>query len=275
MLLVEDSRTRVESDLGISFTEAEALQLPLLVPSRRWQVVKYFNLGVEQGLSKAEILVGRSLHMDGGSISRMLREVKFVEPLISERTGAPLVINAYRSRYTRARQLARLGVTRGVLQHWLGHTSADSLEFYYDDPAERARVLNKEIAPLMAPLAQAFQGTLRDVEADAIRGEDGTSRIELDGAGDKGVGTCGNHGYCGASVPIPCYRCTKFQPWVYGPHHEVLERLNERQRQENSVPRAGQGRRLIIPIQLDRDIEAVKSIIGLCENRKAELSLSE
>ncbi len=123
----------------------------------------------------------------------------------------------------------------------------------------------------MAPLAQAFQGILRDSEADAERGNDPNSRIELDGMEELGVGTCGEHGFCSASVPLPCYRCTKFQPWVYGPHHEVLNRLLERQKLENDVPIPGQHRRLLVPVQLDKDIQAVRAVIALCEARKTVL----
>jgi hypothetical protein len=164
-----------------------------------------------------------------------------------------------------------MNIPKTILQYWMGHTSLRSLDAYYDDPAERARSLNEQIAPLMAPLAQAFQGTLRDKETDAVRGDDPASRIELDGRSESGVGTCGEHGFCSASVPIPCYRCNKFQPWVYGPHHEVKERLLERQRLENSLAKTGQGRRLLVPVQLEKDIEAVELVITMCDIRKKDL----
>jgi integrase len=207
-------------------------------------------------------------HKSSSSMSQILLR-KDGSKVISERTGEPLHEFAYRMRYTRARQLARLGVPRRVLQYWMGHECPVSLDSYYDDPAERARTLNNDIGTLLAPLAQAFSGVIRDDESHAIRGDDPTSRIELDGR--KGVGTCGESGYCSASVPIPCYRCSKFQPWVYGPHEEVLIRLIDRQEEENNIHLPSKSRRMLAPLQLDKDIRAVKNVIALCEKRKAEL----
>ncbi|MGY1917421.1 hypothetical protein ACW9IF_00695 [Pseudomonas tolaasii] len=207
-------------------------------------------------------------HKSASSISQILLR-KDGSPVISERTGELLHEFAYRMRHTRARQLARLGVPRKVLQYWMGHESPISLDSYYDDPAERARPLNNDVGTLLAPLAQAFSGVIRDDESHAIRGDDPTSRIELDGR--KGVGTCGESGFCSASVPIPCYRCSKFQPWVYGPHKEVLIRLIDRQEEENNIHLPSKSRRMLAPLQLDKEIRAVKTVIALCEKRKAEL----
>lgn len=211
------------------------------------------------------------LHSKAQRLSQIISRCSHSTTVISHRTGLPLVENAYRMRYTRARQLARMGIPPATLQYWLGHESAKAIQIYYDDPAERARKLNDCIAPIMAPLAQAFFGTLRDRESDAIRGSDPSSRVELDGREEYGVGTCGEHGFCDASVPIPCYRCSKFQPWVYGPHEEVLERLLERQRIEDEIPKIGSSRRILIPLQLEKDISAVRLVIDLCRQRKKEL----
>ena len=68
---------------------------------------------------------------------------------------------------------------------------------------------------------------------------------------------------------------TKFQPWVFGPHHEVLSRLLERQQLENEIPRPRMGRRLLVPVQLDKDIQAVREVIALCEVRQAILKEHE
>ncbi|MCY9811369.1 hypothetical protein [Aeromonas caviae] len=270
-LQAADSTRRFEEHFGRQLSLKEKRLLPLF-PARstpsfiaRIEDAQYLSETTE------DLLSSPALHSKSYQISATLQEGPRGEPVISERTGQPLVQYAYRFRYTRARQLARLGVPRAILQYWLGHETKFSLEAYYDDPAERARALNNQISPIMAPLAQAFQGILRDSEADAERGNDPNSRIELDGMEELGVGTCGEHGFCSASVPLPCYRCTKFQPWVYGPHHEVLNRLLERQKLENDVPIPGQHRRLLVPVQLDKDIQAVRAVIALCEARKTVL----
>lgn len=212
------------------------------------------------------------LHLNSGGMTSILINGKGT-PVISERTGQPVRQFAYRMRYTRARQLARLGVPRVTLQYWLGHEREGSLDHYYDDPAEDARLLNDQIQVILAPLAQAFSGSIRDKESDATRGNDPSSRIELDGK--INVGSCGEHGFCSASVPIPCYRCSKFEPWVDAPHDEVLIRLIERQEEENNIHLPSKGRRMLVPLQLDKDIAAVKLVIKLCDARKQELRNQE
>ncbi|TPG77119.1 hypothetical protein [Pseudomonas mandelii] len=212
------------------------------------------------------------LHLRPGGMAIILSNNKGT-PVISQRTGQPVRQFAYRMRYTRARQLARLGVPRVTLQYWLGQEFENSLEHYYNDPAEDARLLNDEMQIILGPLAQAFSGSIRDKESDAIRGNDPSSRVELDGR--HSVGSCGEHGFCSASVPIPCYRCSKFEPWVDAPHDEVLIRLIERQEEENNINLPSKARRMLVPLQLDKDIAAVKLVIKLCDARKQELNKQE
>lgn len=267
---ISESIEAFEAHFGRTLTPEERLQLP------------FFQLGQsyhERHLKKREKLIqpGSTLlqqfalpiwHLSSGSISQMCRR-KEGTLVYSHLTGEPIHEFAYRMRYTRARQLARLGVSRKVLAYWLGHESMRSLESYYDDPAEDARGLDEDIKIILAPLAQAFAGTLRDSEADTTRGHDPSTRIELDGR--KGVGSCGAE-VCSASVPIPCYRCNKFEPWVDGPHEEVLIRLYERQEEENNIHIPSSARMMLRPLQLTKDINAVKLVIRLCDARKAELA---
>jgi len=69
---------------------------------------------------------------------------------------------------------------------------------------EHVESLDKAVGHHLARYEQAFAGVLVDTENDAARGEDISSRIKADG---EGIGTCGSYGFCGASVPIPCYTC--------------------------------------------------------------------
>lgn len=260
----------IEGQTKRKITPEEAQELPLFLQPEN--VGEKLILAKKYSTTEGSFLSSNLLHPSGLSISRALYRKKInATAVISNRTGERLIENAYRFRYTRAKQLARLGIPRATLLYWMGHADPKSIEAYYDDPAERARTLNDAISPYMAPLAQAFLGTIRDRESDAERGIDPSSRVELDGRSELGVGTCGEHGFCSASVPIPCYRCTKFQPWVYGPHEEVLQRLLERQQLENEIPRVGYGKRLLLPVQLEKDIAAVRQVIMLCQNRKHEL----
>lgn len=251
---------------GRELSAEERYQLPVFQKDFK-SLKKYKDFKFK--LAKEEDSSTSVFHVHSSVIATILGKRKGTK-VISMRTGEPLREFAYRMRYTRARQLARLGVPRTTLSYWLGHEGNGSLEHYYDDPAENARILDIEMRVILAPLAQAFLGSLRDTESDAIRGDDPSSRIELDGS--HNVGTCGEHGFCSASVPIPCYRCSKFQPWVNAPHEEVLIRLIERQQEENNIHIPSKGRRILIPLQLEKDIAAVQLVIQLCDARKREIA---
>lgn len=261
MLQIDSTIAHHEQHFQRTLTEAERDELP------------FFQIDMKRlkKLSSGTFPTGQSsavYHLSSSSMSTILKRFSG-SIVVSHRTGKPVREFAYRMRYTRARQLARLGVPRTTLQYWLGHDGNTSVDHYYDDPAEDARLLDLEMQVMLAPLAQAFSGTLRDKESYAVRGDNPASRIELDG--HHSVGTCGEHGYCSASVPIPCYRCAKFQPWVDAPHEEVLLRLIERQEEENNIHLPSRARRMLVPLQLDKDIAAVKLVMELCDARKQEL----
>lgn len=189
---------------------------------------------------------------------------------ISNRTGKPLVLYAIRLRHTRARQLARLGVPKSILSVWLGHSSDDSIDSYYDDPAELARTIDEYMSPTLTPIALAFHGRIIATDADATHPNDPLKSLELAKDGIlHHMGKCGKFSFCSTtSVPIPCYRCRSFEPLVDAPHEEVLEALLYRQDQEQSVVKAGSMRKLLIPIDLSPDIRAVERCIALCKAKR-------
>lgn len=265
-LQIEDSITTHEKVFQRTLTAYERDQLPFLRKDQRG----FLSTDNAKLMTFSENDFSKSfLHLTAAGLTSILSSKKGT-PVISQRTGQPIRQFAYRMRYTRARQLARMGVPRLTLQYWLGQEHENSLEHYYDDPAEDARLLNTELQIILGPLSQAFAGSIRDKESDATRGNDPSSRIELDGR--HSVGSCGEHGFCSASVPIPCYRCSKFEPWVDAPHEEVLIRLIERQEEENNIHLPSKARRMLVPLQLDKDIAAVRLVIQLCDARKQELN---
>jgi integrase len=197
---------------------------------------------------------------------------------ISARTGHPIYVHSIRLRHTRVRQLARQGVPRQILSHWLGHTSDEALNSYYIDPAEEARQIDAQLAPLLIPIAQAFTGTIIATDAEATHPHDPLKRLDL--AKDNKlhyVGRCGNFSFCATtSIPIPCYRCKHFEPLVDAPHEEVLDALNYRQAQEQAVVmKSGSMRNLLIPIDLSDDIRAVERCIALCKAKRAQQATYE
>jgi integrase len=259
-----------EAKLGRTLSELERKQLPFFESAKFPK--KYSEELRDPNFPFITLLPTAHFHLNSPAISQLLVRTTGT-PVISHRTGEPIREFGYRMRYTRARQLARLGVPRLTLQYWLGHEDRTSLEHYYSDPAEEARQLNEEVKLILGPLAQAFAGTVRDKESEASRGSNPASRVELDGR--LNVGSCGLHGYCSASVPIPCYHCAKFEPWVHGPHDEVLIRLIERQEEENNIHLPSKARRILTPLQLKKDIQAVKLVIRLCDARKREMAQAQ
>lgn len=192
---------------------------------------------------------------------------------ISARTGRPIYLHAIRLRHTRIRQLARQGVPRPILSHWLGHTSYEALDDYYDDPAEMARKINEQLSTMLTPIAQAFTGTIIATDAEATHPDDPFKSLDLARDGRlHHVGRCGKFSFCATtSIPVPCYRCKYFEPLVDAPHEEVLDALNYRQAQENAViMKSGSMRNLLIPIDLSDDIRAVERCIALCKAQKAK-----
>jgi hypothetical protein len=115
----------------------------------------------------------------------------------------------------------------------------------------------------LAPYAQAFQGILVDSESDAKRGGDLASRIKFKG---QNTATCGQYGFCGASAPIPCYTCQHFQPWLEGPHEEVLADLLAEREQVEQI--TGD---IAMAAVNDRTIFAVVNVIQRCHIRRTEL----
>ena len=151
-----------------------------------------------------------------------------------------------------------------VIAELLDHSDNQNAGVYIENIPEHVENLDKAVGHQMAHYAQAFAGVLVDSENAAKRGDDFNSRVK---AGGDGIGTCGSYGFCGASVPIPCYTCMHFQPWLDGPHESVYEDLiSERLRLFDVT-----GDKQIAAVN-DRSILAVADVIQRCRARKEELS---
>ncbi|CEG51565.1 TPA: site-specific integrase [Pseudomonas aeruginosa] len=288
----QEVRELYEHTLGLSLTDDQLNLLPFFCSEERIKEARSL-IETHLKLELLDSLDSPHFHLERHSITEILRwkrntpscaygaakgqYSKCPKAPISPRTSRVMIINATRMRHTRARQLARKGVPKNLLSHWLGHTTERALEAYYNDPAEQARVIDEAMGPALAPLAMAFAGALIDSDEQATRATDPTSKLEFSRPGELlSVGRCGKHSFCATtSVPIPCYRCKHFEPLVHAPHHEVLDALLQRQSEENQALRIGGQRNLLIPIDLSADILAVKNCITRCNNRIVELGLTQ
>ena len=249
---------QVEKVLGFDLQEADRQQLPLF-PDLEF-------MGSISSLSEfRELLRTDKLHIASAEITDVLQFVADAADIRSERTGDVLHVNARRFRYTTGTRAAREGFGALVIAELLDHTDTQNAGIYIKNIPEHVKRLDEAVGFQLAPYAQAFAGVLVDSEKEAKRGGDPTSRIRTEEG--RGVGTCGEYGFCGANVPIPCYTCMHFKPWLNGPHEEVYVHLiGERERLANVTGD------FQIAANLDRSILAVADVIQRCKRRRDELS---
>ncbi|HEX7323954.1 MAG TPA: site-specific integrase [Rhodanobacteraceae bacterium] len=206
-----------------------------------------------------------ALHATTSSLSAALRCIASLCTARSERTGHPIHLSATRFRYTRGTKLRREGFSAFVIAELLDHSDIQNVSVYTENTAQEAVVINELIGPKLAPFAQACLGTLVESERDAIRGDDPRSRIP--NHLQHSVGTCGNYGFC-ASGGKACYTCRFFQPWVDGPHEEVLHELYA----EKERARAAGCAEEVVNAD-DRLILAVEDCVARCKAAKQRASV--
>lgn len=204
------------------------------------------------------------LHCKSHHIQNVVKRIANVASIYSERTGERLSITTNRFRYTTGTRAAREGFGELVIAELLDHSDTQNAGVYIENIPEHVEALDKAVGQYLAPYAQAFTGVLVDRETDAERGDDPTSRIRKN---NSSLGTCGSHGFCGANVPIPCYTCIHFQPWVEGPHEIVLDDLIAERERIKEVTNDTQ-----IAAINDRTILAVSEVIRRCNKRKQQLN---
>lgn len=257
----ESSVSKTEKTLGFKLQEHDRQQTPLFPD---FNVLK----SVRSPFEYRDLLSSDKVHISAAEVTDTIQFVTEEANVISERTGENLYVNSRRFRYTTGTRAAREGFGELVIAELLDHRDTQNAGIYIKNIPEHVERLDAAVGFQLAPYAQAFAGVLVDSEKDARRGDDPTSRIRNDGG--KGVGTCGEHGFCGANVPIPCYTCIHFQPWLHGPHQEVYEELiSERERLKRVTDD------IEIAAVLDRSIVAVADVILRCESRKSELAGEE
>ena len=279
----DEVKALFEKKLDRILTEQELAQLPVFTCEAQQQKAVEV-LSKHHQIDWRDNLSNQLFHISSQQVSMVLRwktnnlgdnrvNEQRPSPPLSHRTDKPIKISATRMRHTRARQLARLGTPKHVLSFWMGHESENSIDSYYNDPAEEARQINEAMKGALVPLAMAFTGKLLDDESQATHANDPESTLEFAADGTlKNVGKCGKHSFCATtSVPIPCYRCRMFEPLVFAPHQEVLHALLHRQAEEYAMIKIDGNRRLLTPIDLGPDIRAVQACIAHCDARKAEL----
>ena len=210
------------------------------------------------------------LHAKTDSLDSALQRCAKASTAHSERTGEFIRLSALRFRHTRGTKLRREGFGAVIIAELLDHSDTQNVRVYTENTAQEAVVINELVGAQLAPFAQACLGKLVRSERDAIRGEDPRSRVPNDR--QHAVGTCGNYGFC-ASGYRACYTCFHFQPWVDGPHEEVLIDLYA----EKERTRVAGCSNVVVNAN-DQLILAVEHCASICKDarsRMAEASLLE
>jgi integrase len=214
------------------------------------------------------LVPGYEYHSVAQDLEERLRTALTRLDVHSERTGERLYIPPIRFRRTFATRAAAAGWNPQTIAEALGHGNTKSVMVYIEAIPDIAARIDRAVATEMAPLAQAFAGTLIKNESEAIRGADPASRI-FDARIDRSqtpLGSCGQFAFCGFSAPIACYTCQHFQPWLDGPHEAVRDHLLERRAQLLAT-----ATEQIAQIN-DRRILAVEQVIQLCKRGKEQHS---
>ena len=178
----------------------------------------------------AALARGYEYHAVAFDLTQGLQAALATLKVCSERTGEALHTPAIRFRRTFATRAAAAGWNPAAIAEALGHSNTKNVMVYVEAIPDIAARIDRAMATEMAPLAQAFAGTLIQDEGEAVRGGDPASRIidaRVDRSG-KPLGSCGQYSFCGFSAPLACYTCQHFQPWLDGPHESVRDYLLKR-----------------------------------------------
>ncbi|MEH3116787.1 MAG: hypothetical protein PGN25_04070 [Methylorubrum populi] len=201
-----------------------------------------------------------AMHLDSVEfrllVSGAVRELNVRSP----RTGERLDAFPRRFRYTFITRFLREGGSLNAAAEAADHTDTRTVLTYTNKRGDLVARLDEAVALEMAPRAMAFLGMVVRSEAEAVRGEAGAASRVYHHARDRGaiepVGTCGSFAFCGLTAPTACYECVRFQPWLDGPHEEVLRAYVGR-RQDMMDRGVDEGQVRI----MDRTILAVAAVV--------------
>lgn len=204
-------------------------------------------------------------HWTSTSLARHFREALTAIAPISPRTSEPMHMAIGRFRDTLGTRAAQEGFGELVIAEILGHVDTQNVKCYVAVIPEIAERLDKKLAKDLAPIANAFVGTVITKLSDATRFEDSSSQIIDYKNSGKGVGNCGTTYNCQFHAPIACYTCPKFEAWVDAPHGDLYEQLTKER--EDMLEIGGERMAAVN----DLTIIAIKNVMDECARMKAEL----
>ena len=204
---------------------------------------------------------GFQYHNTADTLAQRCRSIFSGLGVISERTGDPIKVQSRRFRYTLATRAAEAGYSSLVIADLLDHLNTTYIPVYIKASATIISRLDKRMAKELAPLADAFRGSV--IESNKMESSETKPYPEIvDPRFNEGksIGKCAHHAPCNLLVPIACYTCNNFRPFVDAPHERLLDYLvSERSRQYTNTSPA-------LASSNDLTIAAVAQVMEICED---------
>lgn len=247
-LSIEQTRSILKREL----TNKEIENIPLFISMQKLESFKINN-------ELSEIFVSDKAHEYSVKINNTLGFIAETENVISERTYERLNVNPRRFRYTLGTRAAREGASELVIAELLDHSTTKYTGVYVEFNADHVARIDDAVGNHMKKYAGFFQGK--------IQGDDSIKKNELavrDLSGEV-TGACDGCTSCRANVPVPCYTCHHFRPFIDAQHIELRDHLlQQRERIMTDFNDA------TISKTLDRTIIAVEEVIRKCETLKLQ-----
>jgi integrase len=204
-------------------------------------------------------------HWSPGALSvHFTKALSEIAP-ISPRTSEPMHMVIGRFRDTLGTRAAQEGFGELVIAEILGHVDTQNVKCYVAVIPEIAERLDKSLAKDLAPIANAFVGTILIMRSGATRFGDSSSEIIDYKNSGQGVGNCGTNYNCKFNAPVACYTCPKFEAWIDAPHAELYQQL---ERERNEILEVSGQRLAAIN---DLTMIAIKNVVDECARLKEEL----
>lgn len=196
------------------------------------------------------------------------REIERVAPPTYRLNGAPLPVSPRRFRYTLGTRMAQERYSLLLIAKVLGHADLQSAAVYIERTPQIIENIDKAMHGYLAPISQAFVGTVIEGDASSSRAGALGSRIYDFKVAKAPVGSCAGPDGCGFAKPVACYGCSSFEPWLDAPHEKLLARLLD----ERDVALRSHGERMAMVN--DHTILAVQEVISQCAQINAQRNSS-
>lgn len=254
---IEIAVDKLEEAIGRKLNQDEIKELPMFFNQNIADDIKQLEEGQFMRYISSELP-----HVKLNALTYELRATIEKLGIISERTGQPLVVTAYRFRYTGGTRTAELGAGLITIAELLDHTDTQHAGVYIANSPELGEQISKIMNNPLARYASAFLGKVVLDEKEACEENPNATRIPCREKSCD-VGSCGSNSFCSDYAPVACYLCPKFRPWRDAPHHLVLQWLiEERERLAKNIDDFK-----VVAIN-DSAILAVAQVINLCEEEK-------